>query len=102
MKFADFIAYAVKSVGQVLLPEVASVFDKTFNEFDSFQDVLDLYEGGIKLPSRAMDKLKHCISWELLKELVRSDGEGMMKFPVPSVIKGTSRPLLTASLGFPI
>ncbi|CDO99039.1 unnamed protein product [Coffea canephora] len=87
VKFADFIAYAVKSVGQVLLPEVASVFDKTFNEFDSFQDVLDLYEGGIKLPSHAMDKLKHCISWELLKELVRSDGEGMMKFPVPSVIK---------------
>ncbi|KAL3505902.1 hypothetical protein ACH5RR_031284 [Cinchona calisaya] len=88
VKFSDFIAYAVKSVGQVLLPEIASLFDKTKNEFDSFQDVVNLYEGGFKLPNgNTINKFKQCISLELLKELVRSDGEGIMKFPVPDVIK---------------
>ncbi|CAI9118507.1 OLC1v1020087C2 [Oldenlandia corymbosa var. corymbosa] len=88
IKFSDFLAFAVKSLGQVQLPEIASVFDKTINEFHSFKDILKLYKEGIKLPdNRAMSKLKQCISWELLKELIRSDGEGFLKFPLPDVIK---------------
>lgn len=89
MKFSDFLAYAFKSLGQVLVPEIAAVFDKTFNEFDSFQDVLDLYEGGIKLPDgHSLEKIRKCIPWELVKELIRNDGERFLKFPMPSVIKG--------------
>ncbi|CAI9118508.1 OLC1v1020088C1 [Oldenlandia corymbosa var. corymbosa] len=88
VKFSDFLAYAVKSLGQVLLPEIASVFDKTINEFDSFDDVLKLYDEGFKLPdNQVIDKLKQCVSWELLRELMRSDGQGLLKFPVPAVIK---------------
>ncbi|KAI4373958.1 hypothetical protein MLD38_012015 [Melastoma candidum] len=88
IKFSDFLAYALKSLGQVLLPEITGLFDKTLNEFDSFANVMDLYEGGIKLPNDPkLRKLKDCIPWELLKELVRNDGERPLKFPMPDVIK---------------
>lgn len=89
VKFSDFVAYALKSLVQVLLPEVKSLCDKTINEFDTFEDVMKLYEGGIKLPNGAtLGKIRECIPWELVKELVRNDGERFLKFPMPDVIKG--------------
>ncbi|KAB2014576.1 hypothetical protein ES319_D09G235100v1 [Gossypium barbadense] len=88
VKFSDFVAYALKSLFQVLIPEVAALCDKTINEFDSFQDVLDLYEGGIRLPNdAALKKIRDCVPWEMIRELVRNDGERLMKFPMPAVIK---------------
>ncbi|KAK4482877.1 hypothetical protein RD792_010050 [Penstemon davidsonii] len=88
VKFSDFIGYALKSMGQIMVPELKSVFDKTINEFDTFQDVLNLYEGGIKLPEgHTLDKIREYIPGELLKELIRSDGEQLLKFPMPDVIK---------------
>ncbi|KAG4109302.1 hypothetical protein ERO13_1Z049458v2 [Gossypium hirsutum] len=87
VKFSDFLAYAFKSLFQVLVPEIAALGDKTINEFDSFQDILDLYEGGIKLPNNdTLKKIKDCLPWEMIKELVRNDGERLMKFPMPAVI----------------
>jgi len=89
LKFSDFLAYALKSLGQVLLPEITSLCDKTINEFDTFEDVLNLYEGGIKLPNGpTISKIRDHIPWEMLKELVRNDGERLLKFPKPDVIKG--------------
>ncbi|XP_073046957.1 probable linoleate 9S-lipoxygenase 5 isoform X1 [Primulina eburnea] len=88
VKLSDFIGDALKSLGQVLIPEIKSLFDKTFNEFDTFQDVLNLYEGGIKLPDGvSLHKIRKRIPWELLKELLHSDGERFLKFPMPDVIK---------------
>ena len=92
VKFSDFLAYALKSLFQILVPELAALCDKTINEFDSFQDVLDLYEGGIKLPNDVtIKKIRECIPWEMIRELVRNDGEKLMKFPTPAVIKGTKK-----------
>lgn len=89
IKFSDFLAYSFKSIGQVILPEIKSIGDKTFNEFDTFEDVFNLYDGGIKLPSGAtLNKIRERIPWEIFRELVRNDGEGFLKFPVPDVIKG--------------
>ncbi|KAL0388621.1 UNVERIFIED_CONTAM: Linoleate 9S-lipoxygenase 5 [Sesamum radiatum] len=88
VKFSDFIGYSLKSLGQVLIPEIKAVFDKTINEFDTFQDVLNLYEGGIKLPDgHTLHKIRACVPLELVRELIRSDGERFLKFPVPDVIK---------------
>lgn len=88
VKLSDFLADALKSVGQVLLPEIASLFDRTPKEFDTFQDVLNLYEGGNSLPSGAnLKEIRDCIPWEILKELLRSDGERFLKLPMPDVIK---------------
>lgn len=90
IKMSDFLAWALKSLGQFLVPEIAAVFDETPNEFDTFHDVFKLYEGGVKLPrvvSASLNKLKDCVPWEMLKELLRSDGERFLKFPLPAVIK---------------
>nr|AEU04516.1 lipoxygenase 1 [Taxus chinensis] len=87
LKLSDFLAYALKSVGQVLLPELKSLFDSTPNEFDSFEDLMKLYSDGIKLPSNPLlDAARSLIPLEFIKQLVRSDGEKLLKFPIPKVI----------------
>ncbi|KAJ6898823.1 linoleate 9S-lipoxygenase 5 isoform X2 [Populus alba x Populus x berolinensis] len=89
LKFSDFLAYALKSLVQILPPEIKSLCDKTINEFDTFEDVLNLYEGGVKLPNKpTLHKIRDHIPWEMLRELVRNDGERLLKFPKPDVIKG--------------
>ncbi|KAM4119163.1 hypothetical protein ACJW30_03G038700 [Castanea mollissima] len=87
LKLSDFLAYALKSVGQFLKPELESLFDSTPNEFDSLQDVLKLYEGGIKLPEGAVKNIRDNIPAEMLKEVFPTDGEGLLKYPMPQVIK---------------
>ncbi|PIN09460.1 Linoleate 9S-lipoxygenase [Handroanthus impetiginosus] len=89
VKFSDFLGYAVKSLVQVLIPEMRALTDDTINEFDSFQDVLNLYERGVKLPDgHTLDEIRKCIPWQLLREIVRSEnGERFHKFPMPDVIK---------------
>ncbi|KAM7478131.1 hypothetical protein LguiA_026344 [Lonicera macranthoides] len=88
LKKSDFLAYALKSIVQFLLPEFEALSNQTLNEFDSFQDVLKLYEGGIKLPDGPLFELiMKNIPLEILNELIRTDGEGLAKFPMPQVIK---------------
>lgn len=88
IKMSDFLAYALKSLGQVVLPEIKSLCDKTLNEFDSFEDVLNLYDEGIKvLNGPTISKIRDRIPWEMIKELFRTDGERLLKFPMPDVIK---------------
>jgi len=85
---SDFLTYALKSLVQVLVPELKSICDETPTEFDSFEDVMQLYEGGIKLRGGVLSKLRDQIPLEMLRELIRTDGEHFLHFPVPDVIKG--------------
>ncbi|KAK4273458.1 hypothetical protein QN277_021855 [Acacia crassicarpa] len=87
VKMSDALGYALKLIVQVLKPELESLFDKTPNEFDSFQDVLKLYEGGIELPEGIFKDIRDSIPAELIKEIFRTDGEKFLKFPTPQVIK---------------
>ncbi|XP_050274142.1 probable linoleate 9S-lipoxygenase 5 isoform X3 [Quercus robur] len=87
LKLSDFLAYALKSIGQFLKPELESLFDSTPNEFDSFKDVLKLYEGGIKLPDGLLKDITDNIPAELLKQVFPIDGEGLLKYPMPQVIE---------------
>lgn len=88
LKFSDFLADGLKSLVQILLPEIKSLFDDTINEFDNFEDVLNLYQGGIELPKGLrLGKTRSRLPWEMLRELVRNDGEQFLKFPIPDVIK---------------
>ncbi|XP_028780881.1 probable linoleate 9S-lipoxygenase 5 [Neltuma alba] len=87
LKMADFLTYALKSVVQVLKPELESVFDSTPDEFDSFEHVFKLYEGGIKVPEGVLKDIRDNIHAEMLKEILRTDGEPVLKFPTPHVIK---------------
>lgn len=85
---SDFLAYALKSIAQFIRPEIEALFDKTPNEFDSFEDVLQLYEGGIPLPEGLFKEIGDKIPAEMLKEIFRTDGAQFLRFPMPEVIKG--------------
>ncbi|KAK0599814.1 hypothetical protein LWI29_008886 [Acer saccharum] len=87
LKMSDFLAYALKVVVQ-FVKRALEAFDSTMNEFDSFEDVLKLFEGGFVLPgSSLLDDIGKNIPFEMLKEILRSDGEKLFEFPTPQVIK---------------
>ncbi|PSS24577.1 Linoleate 9S-lipoxygenase [Actinidia chinensis var. chinensis] len=50
LKMSDIWAYALKSIVQLLIPQLKALCDSTHNEFDSFNDILKLYGGGFKFP----------------------------------------------------
>lgn len=89
LKSSDFLVYGLKSVSQDVIPLLQSAFDINFTptEFDSFDDVFDLYEGGIKLPA---DIISQISPLPVLSEIFRTDGEEFLKFPPPKVIQGIS------------
>ncbi|PQQ06498.1 putative linoleate 9S-lipoxygenase 5 isoform X2 [Prunus yedoensis var. nudiflora] len=86
LKLSDFLAYALKSIAQFIRPELEALFDKTPNEFDSFEDVLKLYEGGIPLPEGLLKDIGDNIPAEMLKEIFRTDGAQLLRFPMPQRI----------------
>ncbi|XP_050371801.1 probable linoleate 9S-lipoxygenase 5 [Argentina anserina] len=89
LKMSDFLAYALKALAHSVRPALQAMFDLklTPNEFDSFEEVLNLYEGGFPLPEGFLKNIRDNIPLPMIKEIFRTDGERFLKFPVPSVIK---------------
>ncbi|KAM6567753.1 hypothetical protein CsatA_026881 [Cannabis sativa] len=87
LKMSDFLAYAIKSLSQAIVPALKHFFDETRNEFDSFKEIEDLYEGGLKLPTSVLSTIRNNVPVDLFRELLRTDGEQFLKFPMPAVIK---------------
>ncbi|PRQ42206.1 putative linoleate 9S-lipoxygenase [Rosa chinensis] len=87
LKMSDFLAYALKSLAQVIRPQLEAFFDATPNEFDSFDDVLNLYEGGFPMPTALLKNMREAVPLPMLKEMFRTDGEQFLRFPIPRVIK---------------
>lgn len=88
LKMSDLIAYALKSISQILKPDELDALLHTQKGFDSLEDVLKLYEGGVELPDGLLKFVRSTTPAETVKELFRTDGERVLKFPVPQVIKG--------------
>ncbi|XP_024963319.1 probable linoleate 9S-lipoxygenase 5 [Cynara cardunculus var. scolymus] len=119
LKTSDVYAYGIKLVSQGLLPGFGAVFDKVsdeivgtfehllkhkfeavssnnFNEFSSFEDVLKLYKGALKIPkSNLLESVREKIPLEFFRELLRSDGEPLAKFPTPQVIEADTSAWMT-------
>ncbi|KAK9919844.1 hypothetical protein M0R45_028419 [Rubus argutus] len=87
LKMSDLIAYALKSISQILKPDELDALLHTQKGFDSLEDVLKLYEGGVELPDALLKFVRSTTPAETIKELFRTDGERFLKFPMPQVIK---------------
>lgn len=86
IKMSDLLAFAVKSIIHFLRPGIEGLCG---DEFDSFADIMKLYEGGIKIPKgHFAESFLESIPYEMLKEIFRPDGDILFKFPMPQVIKG--------------
>ncbi|XP_024020212.1 probable linoleate 9S-lipoxygenase 5, partial [Morus notabilis] len=86
LKMSDFLAYGLKFLAQDIGPALEGYFDGT-EEIDSFKELFDMFEGGLKLPPQVLDAIRKSMPLELLKEIFRSDGENFPKFPKPDIIK---------------
>ncbi|KAE8726454.1 Linoleate 9S-lipoxygenase 6 [Hibiscus syriacus] len=93
LKLSDFITYSLKSLVNQIIPLLEAFVNFTPNEFDSFKDVDNLYFNGIPLPTGLINQLASNIPLETMKEFFRSDGQQLLKFPVPNVIKDRSNPI---------
>ncbi|XP_020218680.1 linoleate 9S-lipoxygenase 1 [Cajanus cajan] len=83
LKSSDFLTYGIKAITQNVLPRFQSAFGSNA-EFESFEDVRGLYEGGLCLPT---DIISNISSIPAVKEIFRTDGEQFLKFPPPQVIR---------------
>ncbi|GLT94927.1 hypothetical protein SLE2022_126380 [Rubroshorea leprosula] len=88
LKMSDFLAYGLKSISQFIRAELEALRDGTPNEFNSFEDVREIYEGGIKLTEiPLLDDMTKNIPLEMLKNVLPTEGEGLFRFPMPQVIQ---------------
>ncbi|KAI9100720.1 hypothetical protein K1719_024082 [Acacia pycnantha] len=84
LKNADFVTFGFKSVTKVLKPTLKARLSEEFNSFD---EVLDLFEGGFKLPKALFMAVSSFIPLQKLKEAFRIDGEEFLRFQKPQVIR---------------
>ncbi|KAG6599220.1 putative linoleate 9S-lipoxygenase 5, partial [Cucurbita argyrosperma subsp. sororia] len=87
LKMGDFLGYALKALSSNFKPGLQSIFDLTPGEFDKFKELHNLYEGGFPIPPNVFKTFTDGLTAPMFKELLRTDGERFLRFPVPQVIK---------------
>jgi linoleate 9S-lipoxygenase len=87
VKKADFTSYLLKAISAGILPLARELFDTAVSrEFDDFEDMYKLYEGGIKIPDVPVMDLMFKV-FPPLKSICPSGGSYLLKMPMPEVIK---------------
>ncbi|KAM0906990.1 hypothetical protein ACQ4PT_016403 [Festuca glaucescens] len=87
VKKADFTSYLLKAISTGILPLARELLDTAVpREFDDFQDMYKLYEGGIKIPDVPVMDLMFKV-FPPLKSICPSGGSYLLKMPMPEVIK---------------
>ncbi|KAG8097882.1 hypothetical protein GUJ93_ZPchr0013g34242 [Zizania palustris] len=88
LKMADFLGFSLKTIIEGVLPTIRTYVDTTPGEFDSFEDIMKLYEGGLKVTDEsALAELKKKIPFDLIKSLLPVAGDHVLKMPLPHVIR---------------
>ncbi|KAK4746160.1 hypothetical protein SAY87_012472 [Trapa incisa] len=86
IKMSDLLAFSVKSIIHFLKPGIEGLCGD--GEFNCLADIMELYEGGIKIPKgHFAESFRESIPSEMLKEIFRPDGDTLFKFPKPHVIR---------------
>jgi hypothetical protein len=90
LKQSDFLGYSLKALVDGIIPAIRTYVDLSPGDFDSFEDILKLYEGGIKLPDiPALEEMRKQFPLQLVKDLMPMGGDYVLKLPKPQIIKGT-------------
>ncbi|KAL5218393.1 hypothetical protein ABZP36_019077 [Zizania latifolia] len=88
LKMADFLGYSIRAIAEGIVPAIRTYVDLTPGEFDSFQDILNLYEGCLKLPNiPALKEIRKRFPLQLIKSLLPTGGDYILKLPIPQIIK---------------
>ncbi|KAL5210567.1 hypothetical protein ABZP36_006190 [Zizania latifolia] len=96
LKMADFLGYSIKALFDGIVPAIRTYVDLSPGEFDSFEDILKLYEGGIKLPSiPALEELRKNFPLPLIKNLLPVGGDYLLKLSTPRIIKDNKKAWMT-------
>ncbi|KAL6637663.1 hypothetical protein ACP70R_025235 [Stipagrostis hirtigluma subsp. patula] len=88
LKFSDFLGYSLKAITEAVVPTIRTFVDDTPKEFDSFQDILGLYELGPEAPNNpVIEDIRKKVP-EFLKSIMPTGGhDHPLKMPLPSIIK---------------
>ncbi|KAF7845018.1 putative linoleate 9S-lipoxygenase 5 [Senna tora] len=84
LKKKDFDMYKAKSAINVLKPKLKSLFKSEEAEFNSFNDVLNLYKGRFMYPNGLKDISKYVPP--IMKQFFQIESEHVFRFPVPQLI----------------
>nr|BAJ97226.1 predicted protein [Hordeum vulgare subsp. vulgare] len=88
LKLSDFLGYSLKAITEAILPIIRTYVDSTPKEFDSFQDIYNLYDGLLKVPdNQHLKELKNKIPLQFIKSLLPVAGDDLLNLPLPHVIK---------------
>ncbi|CAL4946184.1 unnamed protein product [Urochloa decumbens] len=85
IKSADFLGYSIKALVDGIVPALKGYIGF---EFNSFKDIIRLYEGGIKIPDvPALEEIRKQFPLQLIKDLMPVGGDFLLKLPMPKIIK---------------
>ncbi|KAG6599219.1 Linoleate 9S-lipoxygenase 6, partial [Cucurbita argyrosperma subsp. sororia] len=88
LKLSDFLGFALKSLASNVQPELVNLINLTPGEFDKFEDVHDLYEGGFPVPVDVFRNLTKGFTPPMFQELLRTESDQrFLKFSRPRVVK---------------
>jgi len=89
LKMSDFLGYSLKAIVEAVLPTLGTFVDDTPKEFDSFEDILGLYELGPEAPNNPLvAEVRKRIPSEFLRSILPNGShDHPLKMPLPNIIK---------------
>jgi linoleate 9S-lipoxygenase len=86
---SDFIGYSVKALIEAVLPTLDTFIDDHPREFDSFEDILGLYETGPEAPNHPLiAAVREKIPSQFLRSILPNGAhDHPLKMPLPNVIR---------------
>ncbi|KAL6893708.1 hypothetical protein ACP4OV_007806 [Aristida adscensionis] len=89
LKMSDFLGYSLKAIVEATVPTIGVVTDGEPFEFDSFEDILGIYElGPEKANNQILAEIRKNIPNEFIKSILPVDGhDNPLKKPLPQVIR---------------